>query len=294
VEQAVAAKNCIQNGNDIHVGIVMDGNSRWAKHHGVEKIMGHKSGADALEKIAKYANKIGLKMLTVYAFSTENWKRSREEVGYLMRLFLVKLNELVEKLGDENVKIRIIGEIDDLIKKVQAAASTASNSAEDEDITALASDIQIAINKVEEMTKDNTGMVFNIAMNYGARAEILHVFKSLFSDFAKEIKSKSQNISGSDLNNEVFASYLDDEISGIDELSENTLSSRFYTPDVDLVILPGSHTRLSNFLLWQASYAELYVTDTLWPDFSEKNFDDALNFYKSKQRKFGGRPDEVA
>lgn len=228
----------------LHVGIIMDGNRRWAKNRGLPASSGHSRGAEVFKNLALYCNKIGLKHLTVYAFSTENWKRSSSEVSALMFLFKKYLKSVMRDFKNENIRLSFIGEI-----------------------SKFSNDIQKLIETIETETKDRTGMHLNIAMNYGGRSEIINAVKNLQRDFEN---SENKNIS--DLTEEQFSSYL---------YTENQ-------PDVDLLIRTGGEKRISNFLLWQSAYAELYFTDVLWPDFSEKTFDEAINEYFNRNRRFGG------
>ena len=215
-----------------HVAIILDGNGRWAKKRLMPRTYGHKVGSDNLVELSKYCNRIGLKNLTVFAFSTENWKRPSDEVKYLM--FLLKdIFERIFKKMDENMRIRVIGERDN-----------------------LSEDVLDVINRVEEKTKNNTGMNFNIAFNYGSRDEIIHAVKEMVE------------------NNE--------------EISKENLSKHLYVGDVDLLIRTSGEERISNFLLWQISYSELYFTDVYFPDFDSKEFDKAIEAYNKRDRRFGG------
>jgi len=227
-----------------HIAIIMDGNRRWAKERGLEAKLGHKQGADTLEKIVKYANKIGVKYITVYAFSTENWKRTEDEVGALMLLLQNYLDSFFKKADTENIKIKVLG-----------------------DITALSEGLQRSINKAIENTSKNTGIVFNIAFNYGGRDEIIRAVKKI-----------SEKVKLGDLE--------------VENINENIISENLYTagqPDPDLLIRTSGEIRLSNFLPWQLVYSEFYFVDKYWPDFSEKDLDEAIEEYKKRNRKFGGK-----
>jgi len=227
-----------------HIAVIMDGNRRWAKEKGLEAKLGHKQGADTLERIVKYANKIGIKYITVYAFSTENWKRTKEEVGALMLLLQNYLDSFFKKADTENIKINVLG-----------------------DITALSEGLQKSINKAIENTAQNTGIVFNIAFNYGGRDEIVRAVKKI-SEMAK--------------NGEI----------DIEAINENLISENLYTanqPDPDLLIRTSGELRLSNFLPWQLVYSEFYFVDKYWPDFDEKDLDEAIEEYRKRNRKFGGK-----
>lgn len=227
----------------LHVGIIMDGNRRWAKIHNLPVSAGHAKGAETFKNLALYCNKIGLRHLTAYAFSTENWKRSEGEVSALMLLFKKYLKMVMEEFKDENIKVKFIG-----------------------DVSKFSEDIKEMIKTIETETKNRTGLNLNIAMNYGGRAEILRAVQKI-----------SEDVQNGKL-----------ELENIDEkLIENNL----YTVgqnDVDLIIRTANEQRISNFLLWQAAYAEFYFTKVLWPDFSENEFNKAILEYNKRIRKFGG------
>ena len=223
-----------------HIAIIMDGNRRWAKKNGLSTKDGHKKGADNLQTIARYCNKIGVKFLTVYAFSTENWKRSEEEVKGLMFLLKNYLNDFSKKADTENIKINIIG-----------------------DITKLSSDLQDQMIECMERTKNNTGLNLNIAFNYGGRAEIVNAIKNIVKDKIKP-----------------------------EDITEELVTNYMYTanqPDPDLLIRTGGELRTSNFLPWQLIYTEFYFPNTYWPDFNENELLKAIQTYKSRNRKFGGK-----
>ena len=228
----------------VHIAIIMDGNRRWAKEKDLETKQGHKEGAENLKRIAKYANEIGIKYLTVYAFSTENWKRTEEEVGALMFLLKWYLNDLLNSSDLDNVKINVLG-----------------------DITRLDPGIQKLILKLEDKTKDYTGLKLNIAFNYGGRDEITRAVKSI----ATSVK-----------NNEI----------SVEDINEDLISNNIYTagmPDPDLLIRPGGEKRISNFLPWQLSYTEFIFTDKYWPDFKRDDLDEAILEYERRNRKFGAK-----
>ncbi len=225
-----------------HIGIIMDGNGRWAKRRGLPRSAGHRAGAEALKKIVVYCNKLGVKSVTAYAFSTENWNRPKAEVDALMELLYMYLQQVEEQFGGTNVILRVIG-----------------------DRTPLSDKIKAAIDYAEEYTKNNTGLVLNVALNYGGRAEILETAK-------------------------LVATNLKDGRICEEDISEEYLSSLMYTagvPELDLIIRPSGELRLSNFLLWQAAYAELWFDDINWPDFSEKDMDRAIISYQNRDRRFG-------
>lgn len=227
-----------------HIAIIMDGNRRWAREHDLETKQGHKQGAKTLENIVRYANKIGIKYLTVYAFSTENWKRTKEEVGALMLLLQNYLDDFSKRADTENIKIKVLG-----------------------DITALSNGVQNSINKAIERTKENTGIVMNVAFNYGGRAEIVYALKK---------------IANSLINNEIT----------LDDIDENLISNNLYTagqPDPDLLIRTSGELRTSNFLPWQLAFSEFYFVTKHWPDFSEDDLDEAIREYQKRNRRFGGK-----
>ena len=225
-----------------HIAIIMDGNRRWAKAQGKPASFGHKEGAKTLEKIVRYANKIGLEYITVYAFSTENWKRAEEEVKALMMLLQSYLDDYSKRADTENIRVKILG-----------------------DISALAPGMQKSIYNCMERTKNNTGVTFNIALNYGGRDEIVKAIKSIAS------KVKEGNLD-------------------IQDISEEMVSNNLYTkeePDPDLLIRTSGEMRLSNFLPWQLVYSEFLFIDKNWPDFTEEDLDSAIMEYQKRTRKFG-------
>lgn len=225
-----------------HIAIIMDGNRRWARARGKGASYGHKEGAETLEKIVGHANKIGLKYITVYAFSTENWNRAKEEVKALMLLFQNYLDNYTKKADNENIKIKILGNISELSKKMQKS-----------------------IKKSVEKTKNNTGITFSIALNYGGRDEIIHAVKKI-----------TQMVKDGEI----------DE----NEIDEKLISDNLYTkgiPDPDLLIRTSGELRLSNFLPWQSVYSEFLFVKKNWPDFTEQDLDDAILEYEKRTRKFG-------
>ena len=227
-----------------HIAIIMDGNRRWAKERGKPASFGHKEGAKTLEKIVRYANKIGIEHITVYAFSTENWKRTEDEVKSLMMLFQTYLDDYAKRADTENIKVKIVGNREGLSDRMISS-----------------------IEKCMERTKNNTGIVFNIALNYGGRDELLHAIKHIASD-AKENKIQ------------------------IEDIDEKLISDNLYTkgqPDPDLLIRTSGEIRLSNFLPWQLVYSEFVFTDKKWPDFSEEDLNSAIEEYQRRNRKFGGK-----
>ena len=215
-----------------HIGIIMDGNGRWAKKRGLPRNAGHKKGAEVFENISRCCRDLGIKYLTVYAFSTENWKRPKREVNAIMKL----LDEYLDKQRPENASIRFIGDISVLDPKISA--------------------------KIDKMTKETAGhdYVLNVAINYGSRSEIVTAFNRLLAE-------------------------------GKSEVTEQDINAALYTgdcPDPDLIVRTGGDLRISNFLLWQAAYSELYFTDTLWPDMTSEDVDRAVDAFYSRKRRFGG------
>ncbi len=225
-----------------HVAIIMDGNGRWAKNRGLKRTNGHKKGAEALKKISEYVYDKHIKILSVFAFSTENWKRDKEEVDYLMNLFIKAFKENFEVVKKKNVKVIFSGVKEKLSDKVIKQ-----------------------MDKMMDDTKDNKNGIFNICLNYGGQDEIVEATKKI----SKEVVNG--NIDIKDINKDMFNKYLFNDL-----------------PPIDLLIRTSGEYRISNFMLWQMAYAELYFTDTLWPDFDEKEFDKALDSYNKRDRRFGG------
>ena len=227
-----------------HVAIILDGNGRWAKKRGLPRAMGHKEGCRTVEKTVELAARMGVRYLTVYGFSTENWKRSSEEVGALMQLFRYYMVRLLKIAKANNVRVKMIGE----------------RSRFDQDIID-------GINRLEDETKENTGLTFVIAVNYGGRDEITRASRKLAEDCV------AGKVKPGEITETVVASYLD--TAGM--------------PDPDLLIRTSGEIRLSNYLLWQCAYTEIYVTDCLWPDFNQEEFEKAIGAYNKRERRFGGR-----
>lgn len=226
-----------------HVAIIMDGNGRWAKAKGMPRVLGHRAGVEALRKIVRASNQLGLNALTVYGFSTENWKRPSEEVNLLMDLFSTYLTADIDELDDNNIQLRFIGKIDE-----------------------LSTELRRNFQEAQERTAKNTGLIFNAAINYGSRAEITHAIQRIAAD--------------------VQTSQL-----APNAITEETLQHYLYTadlPDVDLLIRPSGDLRISNFLLWQIAYAELWFTDINWPDFTPQHLIQALKDFQQRERRFGG------
>ncbi|MBS6727985.1 isoprenyl transferase [Lachnoanaerobaculum orale] len=226
------------------IAIILDGNGRWAERRNLPRAMGHKAGCETLEKTVEDCVRLGVECLTVYAFSTENWKRSALEVGALMKLLRFYMVKLIDVANKNNVKAVMIG-----------------------DESRFEPDIRKGIKKLIEATKNNTGMVFAFAINYGGRDEIKRAVENIADDV------ESGKISKSDISEELISSYLD---------TKNL-------PDPDLLIRTSGELRVSNFLLWQIAYSEFYITDTLWPDFDKEELLKAIESYSHRQRRFGGR-----
>lgn len=226
-----------------HVAIIMDGNGRWAKSHGLPRMAGHHSGMKNVKEIALAANKIGIEVLTLYAFSTENWKRPKEEVEFLLRLPEEFFPKEIDELVRNNVRIRMMGYKENLpdytLKPVEEAI---------------------------ERTRHNTGMILNFAMNYGSRKEMLQGIKDILKDVEDGV------LSIDDITEELYADYL--------------LSRQL--PDPDLLIRTSGELRISNFMLWQLAYTELWFTDVKWPEFRETHFLEAIQEYQFRVRRYGG------
>ena len=226
-----------------HVGIIMDGNGRWAQKRGLARSLGHKAGADNLLSLCKHISKVGVKYLSLYAFSTENFKREAGEVNYLMNLFIELFNSKLRELSDNNVKVIFSGRRDPLPEKVLKA-----------------------MDEVVTYSENNTGLILNICINYGGRAEIVDMTKKLCE------------------------LYKDNEIT-LEDIDYDLVNKNLYheLPDVDLVIRTSGELRISNFMLYQSSYAEYYFPETLFPDFNEEEFDKAILEFNKRNRRFGGQ-----
>ena len=225
-----------------HIAIIMDGNRRWAKQRKLDVRLGHKKGAETLENIVRYCNKIGIEYLTVYAFSTENWKRSKEEVSALMLLLQNYLDDFAKRADTENIKIQMLGSRKE-----------------------LSSGLLKSIDNAIKRTENNTGITFNVALNYGGRNEIVDAVRKISTDI-KEGKLI------------------------LEDINEKLISENLYTknqPDPDLMIRTSGEIRTSNFLPWQLVYSEFYFIDKLWPDFTSDDIDEAINVYNRRNRKFG-------
>ena len=231
-------KQIVKKTNLKHIAIIMDGNRRWAKEHLLPSMMGHKKGVDALKKVTRACDDFGIKYLTLYAFSTENWNRKKEEVDFLMDLLATTLKNELKELNENNVKMNFIG-----------------------NLKALNQNLQNILSNSVETTKNNTGVVLTVAINYGARDEIVHAIKKMMDD-----KLKSQ-----DINEEVVSKYL-------------------YTsdiPDPDLLIRTSGEKRISNYLLWQIAYSEIYITNAYWPEFDKEKLALAIEEFNNRQRRWG-------
>ncbi|MCP1305851.1 isoprenyl transferase [Paenibacillus tyrfis] len=226
-----------------HVAVIMDGNGRWAQKRGLPRVAGHHSGMKNVKKITMAANSIGVKVLTMYAFSTENWKRPKEEVDYLMKLPMEFFPKEIDELIANNVQIRMTGWQEDL-----------------PDFTLKA--VQDAI----DQTKNNTGLILNFALNYGSRKEMLKGIQRLAQDM------KENKVAADEVDEALFSKYL---------LTDPL-------PDPDLLIRTSGELRISNFMLWQLAYSELYFTDLCWPEFTEPHFYDAIGEYQRRARRYGG------
>jgi undecaprenyl diphosphate synthase len=231
-----------------HVAVIMDGNGRWAKGKGMERVFGHKNALTSVRESVAAATDIGVKAITLYAFSTENWNRPKLEVKTLMALLVSSLKKELKTLQKNNIKLNTIGNIENLPKKAQ-----------------------IELAEVIEKTKNNSTLTLTLALSYGSREEIVNVIK---------------NISKKVVNNQL----------NVEEIDEKIINNHLYTfslPDVDFMIRTSGEKRISNFLLWQIAYAELYFTDTLWPDFRKENLFNAILEYQNRERRFGKTSEQI-
>lgn len=231
-------KNIIKDTNLKHIAIIMDGNRRWAKEKNLPSTMGHKKGVDSLKNILRTCNDFSIKYLTVYAFSTENWNRKKEEVEFLMNLVAVTLTNELAEMHKENVQIHFIG-----------------------DLTKLSDKLQKILANAVETTKNNTGVVLQIALNYGSRDEIVHAVQKIVESGVKS-----------------------------DEIDEQLISENLYTagvPDPDILIRTGGEQRISNYLLWQIAYSEIIIRSEFWPDFDKNSLKDSILEFGKRQRRYG-------
>ena len=233
----------------VHIAIIMDGNGRWAKNKGLPRISGHTEGVESVRDIVEACGQLGVKYLTLYAFSTENWKRPREEVSMLMRLLMRALRDETDKLHKKNVQVRAIGDIATLPREVQ-------------------DELQEAIEK----TKNNTGLNLLLALSYGGRWDITMAVRKI----AGEIKNGNLN---------------PDEITDA-EITKNLSTQNI--PDPDLLIRTSGELRISNFLLWQVAYSEIFISNVLWPDFRRQNLYDAISDYQKRERRFGMTSEQIS
>ena len=225
-----------------HIAVIMDGNGRWAKKRFLPRVMGHKRGLDALENMVKHCAKLGVQYLTVFAFSTENWRRPEDEVSFLMGLFLQALQKQVRRLHENNMRLKVLGSRERFNRQILQG-----------------------IEEAEALTANNTGLTLSIAADYGGRWDILQAANKLIAE-------------------------------GVSEITEDTLAKHLMlgnAPELDLFIRTGGETRISNFLLWQMAYAELYFTDILWPDFDETALDDAVASFQKRERRFGRTSEQL-
>lgn len=226
-----------------HIAIIMDGNGRWARKRGLPRVAGHRAGISAVRQVVEGSAELGIKVLTLYAFSVENWKRPRSEVSTLMQLLKEYLNKEIENIHKNNIRFRTIGRTDQLDESVQAE-----------------------LGKGVARTQNNSGMIFNVALNYGGRAEIVDAVNRLLSNGGSQTAGKGG-------------------------ITEAQFSQYLYTaglPDPDLLIRTSGELRISNFLLWQIAYAEIWVTDTLWPDFDKLHLYEAIIAFQKRERRYGG------
>lgn len=235
-----------------HVAIIMDGNGRWAKAKGRPRIFGHKAGAEAMKRIVMETAEMGIDYLTVYAFSTENWKRSIEEVSGLFNLIIQYVKSELNELVDANVHINVMG-----------------------DYNMLPSASAKALDRLILATRNNDGLTFNLAINYGGRDDLLMAINEIVSEREENGVSVDEPVTEEDINNHLYSGSL-----------------HFDVPDPDLVIRTSGEQRLSNFLIWQSSYSELMFTDTLWPDFTPKEYREMIEAYSHRDRRYGGRNEE--
>ncbi len=225
-----------------HVAIIMDGNGRWAKQRSKPRLYGHKVGVDSVQTIVESASELGVEVLTLYAFSTENWKRPADEVGGLMGLLKTYLQRELSRMLKNRIRLTCIGDIEKLPK-----------------------DVRDVLQKTITDTAENDKLTLNLALSYGGRAELIRAIRTIATE-----------VSAGDINT--------------DDIDENLIDNHLYTaglPEPDLLIRTGGEARLSNFLLWQASYAEIYFTDVMWPEFREQAFADAIAEYQGRERRFG-------
>jgi len=248
ISQSAKNNNIVHGDFPKHIAIIMDGNGRWAKKRFLPRVAGHKSGVKVVRKIVEYCAKNSIQALTIFAFSSENWKRPKKEVSSLMDLFFSSLEKEVKGLNENKVRIQFIGDRAEFSEKLQEKILSS-----------------------EELTKDNTGLVLSIAANYGGRWDITNALKQIITEIENGVLSKD------DVDEECISQHM----------SLNLL------PEPDLFIRTGGEERISNFLMWQLAYTELYFTDTLWPDFNEIEIEKAINNFMKRQRRFGHTSEQV-
>ena len=231
-----------------HVAIIMDGNGRWAKLKGKNRLYGHKNGIKSVQKIVEYATKIKIKNLTLYAFSTENWNRPKKEIETLMSILINTLRKEINKMIENNVQFKCIG-----------------------DISRLPQNVVKEVEETVKKTSENNGLVLTLALNYGFKKELICAIKNLAAKVKKNLIS-------------------------IDKIDEKIVNNHLHSgelPSVDLLIRTSGEQRISNFLLWQISYAELFFSDVFWPDFDERHFEKAITNYNNRERRFGKTSDQI-
>ncbi|MBZ9612833.1 polyprenyl diphosphate synthase [Rheinheimera maricola] len=231
-----------------HVAIIMDGNGRWAQRQGKPRVWGHKKGVEAVRRSVSFCRELGIKSLTLFAFSSENWRRPEDEVSTLMQLFLMVLQSEVKALHKHNVRLKIVG-----------------------DLTAFSDKLRLKIAEAEQLTAQNDAMTLNIAANYGGRWDIVNAAKVIAQQVQQGV------VVPDDINEQFFARF----------------TQMYDQPELDLLIRTGGDVRISNFLLWQAAYAELWFTDTLWPDFDQQVFSEAVATFVNRERRFGCTGEQI-
>jgi undecaprenyl diphosphate synthase len=225
-----------------HIAVIMDGNGRWAEARKLPRVAGHKAGIEAVQDIVESSARLGLEVLTLYAFSVENWKRPQKEVRTLMRLLKEYIRRELQNVHKNNIRLQVIGRIDELEESVRAE-----------------------LQRAMQTTKNNSGLLLNVALNYSGRAELVDAFNSMFREFKQNKRTP--------------------------QINEETISRFLYTsgiPDPDLLIRTSGEMRISNFLLWQIAYSEIYITPTFWPDFRRKHLLEAILEYQQRNRRYGG------
>jgi undecaprenyl diphosphate synthase len=231
-----------------HIAIIMDGNGRWAKNQNKPRFMGHKAGVNSVEAIVKRCVELNVEVLSIFAFSSENWRRPSKEVSLLMELFAIALKQQIKRLHKNNIRLRVIG-----------------------DLSKFSSSLQKQIQQAEQLTASNTGLIINVAANYGGRWDIANAVHKI----AQKVK---------------------DNLLDVNSIDETTIDQFLMTaslPEPDLFIRTGGEQRVSNFLLWQLAYSEMYFTDTLWPDFDAEELDKAISSFANRERRFGKTSEQL-